>query len=86
MKFLLGSNLREQLGEAEVAREEEMKAEQCGVTAGLSLGRLCGGTGGGGGGGAGRAPPPPPAQGRGRSVGNHHGRDKALAPASLSTC
>lgn len=35
MKFLLGSNLKEQLGETEVTREAEMSGEKFGVTAEL---------------------------------------------------
>lgn len=33
LKFLLGSNLQEQLGETEVMREAEMSGEKCSVTA-----------------------------------------------------
>lgn len=36
LKFLLGSNLQEQLGETEVMREAEMSGEKCGVTAELA--------------------------------------------------
>lgn len=36
LKFLLGSNLKEQLGETEVVREAEMSREKCSVTAELS--------------------------------------------------
>lgn len=49
LKFLLGSNLKEQLGETQVTREAEMSGEKFGVTAGLpslpSSGEkgLCGG-------------------------------------------
>lgn len=35
LKFLLGSNLKEQLGETEVTREAEMSGEKFGVTAEL---------------------------------------------------
>lgn len=43
LKFLLGSNLKEQLGETEVTREAEMSGEKCGVTAELPqpAGQLC---------------------------------------------
>lgn len=57
LKFLLGSNLKEQLGETEVTRETEMSGEKCSVTAELSqaagqLSWLCwGGLPGGGAGG-----------------------------------
>lgn len=37
LKFLLGSNLKEHPGEAEVMREVETSAEKCSMTAGLSL-------------------------------------------------
>jgi len=33
LKFLLGSNLKEHLGETEVMREAEISGEKCGVTA-----------------------------------------------------
>lgn len=33
MKFLLGSNLKAQLGETEVTREADVSGEKCGVTA-----------------------------------------------------
>lgn len=36
LKFLLGSNLKEHLGETEVMREAEMSGEKCGMTAELS--------------------------------------------------
>lgn len=36
LKFLLGSNLKEQLGETEVTRETETSGEKCSVTAELS--------------------------------------------------
>lgn len=36
LKFLLGSNLKEQLGESEVMREAETSGEKCGVTAELA--------------------------------------------------
>ena len=43
MKFLLGSNLKAQLGETEVTREADVSGEKCAVTADLpqSAGQLC---------------------------------------------
>ena len=35
MKFLLGSNLKAQLGETEVTREADVSGEKCAVTADL---------------------------------------------------